>query len=229
MVTIPHSVLTHVLATLGLCSHTLPLHSCLYFLSPHNGRHCARHCRDRGTYKNNAYAQRMWVQPRMGHSRPSPNHGTRQLILETSSGESDVCLRISAKDQKFAKLVIRGNRKSSSGMVATGQGWIVDTPFDCVVRFICSELTKLVGLPQNETPSESPSLRQFWFWHWNSLLYSLHCAGKRRLIHGMKRNRINGRDNINLYSVKQISSALQLLEQEAKNGMLNYSCLGLSI
>lgn len=42
----------------------------------------------------------------------------------------------------------------------------------------------------------------------------------------MKRNHINGKDGGNLYSVRQISSALRLREREAKSGMLNGSRLG---
>lgn len=51
-------------------------------------------------------------------------------------------------------------------------------------------------------------------------------AGKRRLIHGMKRNHINRRDGRNLYAVRQIGSAPRLQKREAKNGVLNDSCLG---
>lgn len=57
--------------------------------------------------------------------------------------------------------------------------------------------------------------------HRNLFLYSLYCAGKRRLIHRMKRNHIKGREGRNLYSVRQIGSALR----EAKKGVLNDSCL----
>ena len=127
--------------------------------------------------------------------------------------------------QKITRSIIRGSRKSGLGLVAPGQRWTVATALACVIPVLSADNEHSPW----ELPEKARVYCSFDSWHWNLFLHSHYSAGRRRLIHGMKGNHINGRDDINLYSVRQISSALHLQEQEAKNGMLNYSCLGLSI
>ena len=126
--------------------------------------------------------------------------------------------------QKLMKSVIRGSGKSSLGVVAPGQRWTVDTAFACVIPILSALMNTAHG-----AASESLSLLQFWFLTLELVPPQPLLCWQKEINSWDERNHINGRDDINLYSVRQISSALYLQEQETKNGMLNYSCLGLSI
>lgn len=171
----------------------------------------------------------MWVRPGVESRR---GHDTRQPILKTAKGSRPGLVPPSG-EAKAQKLTGQAPEEAGSPALAwwpqgKGDPW---TPLwtACVTPVLSAVHRRSAWLPRNGTPTGKPRAKAVWIPDVGtcySAIFFFYGAGKRRLIHGMKRNHINRRDGRNLYSARQIGRAQRLQEREAKKGMLNDSCLG---